>query len=125
MKRLVSIFVSLVCLAAGTASDPKPILVGVNQEFKIALESDPSTGNQWLMARPLNENLLKLLGSEFKRGRANASGSAGSEILRFKALSDGKTQIYLKYSRLWQGDAVAALSTNFVVVITNAVASLR
>jgi inhibitor of cysteine peptidase len=106
--------VSAVCAAE------KPLTVACGEEFKITLESNPTTGNQWLMARPLDEKFLKLLGSEYKRGRSGAPGSGGSDVLTFKALGEGKTQIHLKYARLWEQGAAAARTTNFVVVITKA-----
>jgi predicted secreted protein len=96
----------------------KPIAVSVGQEFKLALESNPSTGNQWLLAKPLDEHLLKLLGTEYRRGRSGTPGAPGNEILSFRALSDGKAEIRLKYGRLWERDSGAARKTNFVVVIS-------
>ncbi len=118
MKFLVPFLSGLFLFATGLAAEEKPITVATGQEFKITLESTPSSGNQWLIARPLDARLLKLLGSEYKRGRPGAGGAAGNEILSFKALSEGKTQITLKYGRLWEKDVDPARTTNFVVVIT-------
>lgn len=98
----------------------KPLTVAAGEEFKITLDSNPTTGYQWLMARPLDEKFLKLLGSEYKRGRSGGGfGAGGHEVLTFKARNEGKTQIHLKYARLWEQSA-AARTTNFVVVITTA-----
>jgi predicted secreted protein len=115
MRRLFILLLGLGCSVA--AAGEKPISVGVGQEFKIVLASNSSTGNQWLMARPLDDRFLKLLGSEYKRGRPGAVGASGNEVLSFKALGEGKTQIYLKYAKLWEKDATPAQTTNFVVVI--------
>lgn len=120
MKLAVFLFSLLLAGPAAMAAEPKPITVATGEEFKITLESNPSTGNQWLMARPLEERLLKLLGSEYKRGRPGAPGGGGHEILSFRALAAGKTQIHLKYGRLWEQDPTPARSTNFVVIITQA-----
>ena len=120
MKFLLCLFSVLLGAATGPAAEVKPMTVALGQEFKISLESNPSTGNQWLIARPLDERLLKLLGSEYKRGRPGAAGAVGHEILSFKALGEGKTRIQLKYGRLWEGDVAPARMTNFVVVITKA-----
>jgi predicted secreted protein len=38
--------------------------------------------------------------------------------MRYRALSDGKAEIRLKYGRLWERDSGAARKTNFVVVIS-------
>jgi inhibitor of cysteine peptidase len=107
-------------MCATAASGDKAVSVGVGEEFKLTLESNPSTGNQWMLARPLDERFLKFLGSEYKRGRPGVAGAPGHEILSFKALGEGKTQINLKYGRLWEHDTAPALTTNFVVVITKA-----
>src|SRR5579859_92090 len=120
MKWLVALSLSGWLLCTVRAAEPKPILVAMGQEFKIALESNPSSGNQCLISKPLDENLVKLLGSEYKRGRPGAGGVSGNEILSFKALSEGKAQIHLKYGRLWERDAGPTRTTNFVVVITKA-----
>jgi len=120
MKTIALAVTVLVSAWAGHSAEPKPIRAAVGQEFKLTLESNPSTGNQWLIARPLDEQLLKLLGSEYRRGRPGAAGAGGYDILSFKALSEGKTQIHLKYGRLWERDTTPARTTNFVVVITKA-----
>jgi predicted secreted protein len=117
MKSLVVLLSVLFFTLLGNAAEPKPITVAAGREFKIALESNPSTGNQWLIARPLDDNLLKLLGTEYKRGGTGA-GSVGKDVLSFKALAEGKTQIHLKYGRLFERDAGPTRSTNFVVVIS-------
>ena len=111
---LASIVLSVPC---AFAADAKPIKAPVGSEFKITLESNPSTGNQWLIARPLDERFLKFLGSEYKRGRPNTPGAPGHELLSFKALAEGSTRIYLKYGRLWERDVEPARTTNFVVII--------
>jgi inhibitor of cysteine peptidase len=119
--KIVALFCGFfVSVSVVSAAESKPLTVGVGEEFKITLESNPSTGNQWLVARPLDDRLLKLLGSEYKRGRAGAPGGGGNEILSFKALNEGKTQIHLKYARLWEHDVAPSRTTNFVVVITRA-----
>ena len=116
--KLAVLVLSLVLSVPAMAADPKPIAAVVGDEFKITLESNPSTGNQWLIAKPLDAQLLKLLGSDFKRGRPGTPGGGGHEILSFKALGEGRTQIHLKYGRLWEQDVAPARTTNFTVVIT-------
>ncbi len=118
MRLLAALSIAFCLTYAAAAAEPKPITVGLGQEFKIALESTPSSGHQWLIARPLDESLLKLLGTEYKRGRPGRAGAEGHEILSFKALGEGKTQIQLKYGRLWERDSGPTRTTNFVVVIT-------
>jgi len=125
MKWLVVLSLGLSLLSAAAGAEQKPIAVATGQEFKIALESNPSTGNQWLIARPLDESLLKLLGTEYKRGSPGAAGSNGHDVLSFKALGEGKTQIHLKYGRLFEKDDGPTRTTNFVVVISKTITAQR
>ncbi len=121
MRFAVAFILTLVWLTAARASDkpdqPKPIATVVGQKFKIVLLSNPSTGYHWLLAKPLDKSLLKQIGKSYKRPRTNREGAAGKEELVFIATGEGKTEIRLKYARLWEQDAPAAQSTNFVVLI--------
>ena len=118
MKHAVWLLVLFCGLQCGVCGEQKPVSVAAGQEFKLTLESNPSTGNQWLLARPLDEHLLKYLGSEYRR-RSSAPGAPGTEILSFRALAEGKTDIRLKYGRLFESDSSPARKTNFVVVISH------
>jgi inhibitor of cysteine peptidase len=118
MKHAVWSLVLFFSLPCGFCAEQKPVSVAAGQEFKLTLESNPSTGNQWLLARPLDERLLKYLGSEYRR-RSGAPGAPGAEVLSFRALAEGKTDIRLKYGRLFESDSSPARKTNFVVVISH------
>ena len=120
MRSLLLVWLALIWLSTGRAAERKPILATVGQDFKIALESTPSSGYQWLLAKPLDETLLKQAGKSYRRA-PNSSGP-GCEWLTFKAIAEGKTEIHLKYDRLWEQTAAPARRTNFVVVITKSVA---
>jgi len=124
MRRSCLLFLLAWCCSSAIAAE-KPIAVVVGQEFRITLDSNANSGNQWLMARPLDEHLLRLLGTEYKRGRPGSAGSAGNEILSFKALGEGKTQIHLKYGKLWERDPAPVQPTNFIMVISRSAASAK
>ncbi len=121
MRFGVVLFITLTWLTLARASDKpgllKPIATAVGQKFKIVLLSNPSTGYQWLLAKPLDKALLKQVGKSYKRPRINREGASGREELVFIATGAGKAEIRLKYARLWEQDVPAARSTNFVVVI--------
>ena len=119
MRTIVWLAATFLCIPlAFSGQENKPINVTPRQEFKLTLESNPSTGNQWLLAKPLDERLLKLLGTEYRRSRSGTPGAPGTEILSFKALAEGKTEIHLKYGRLWEQEVAPSRRTNFVVVIS-------
>ncbi len=113
-------FALLACAACLelSAAEVKPINATVGQEFKIALESNPTTGYQWLLAKPLNESMVKQVGRVYERPNPRQAGAAGCEVLKFNALCEGRTEIHLKYARLFENGGGAARSTNFVVVIS-------
>jgi len=50
MKLLAILFSEFLFASVVLAADDKPIAVAAGQEFRITLESNPSTGNQWLIA---------------------------------------------------------------------------
>ena len=115
-------FSLLICLAlswltTAGAAEPKPIAVKVGQEFKLTLQYNASTGYQWVLAKPLDEKLVKLLGTEYKRLDSKLVGAGGDMVWTFKALAEGKAQIGLNYVRPWEKGAKPAETTNFVVVI--------
>jgi len=112
----------LICLAlswltTAGAAEPKPIAVKVGQEFKLTLQYNASTGYQWVLAKPLDEKLVKLLGTEYKRLDSKLVGAGGDMVWTFQALAEGKAQIGLNYVRPWEKGAKPAETTNFVVVI--------
>ncbi|MBA7631517.1 hypothetical protein ES703_39049 [subsurface metagenome] len=113
MKRLLLLVaVVAVCLVAGCAGGVKTytdsgqtIGISVNQEFVIALGSNPTTGYSWQVSH--DETRLELVGGEstYKQGKEaeqGAVGAGGIEYFRFKALKTGETKITLVYKRPWE-----------------------
>lgn len=117
MKLSLLICLALSWLATAGAAEPKPITVKVDQEFKLTLQYNATTGYQWVLAKPLDEKLVKLLGSEYKRLDSKLVGSGGDMVWTFQALAEGKAEIGLNYVRPWEKGAKPAQTTNFVVVI--------
>lgn len=78
------------------------IHVGVGQSFALALEGNPTTGYTW--QAEVDETCLQLLGREFEPlGRG--VGAGGREVVRFRALQAGETEIALEYRRPWEAEA--------------------
>jgi inhibitor of cysteine peptidase len=90
---------------AKTYDDPgQDINIGVNQEFIIALGSNPSTGYSWQAS--YDETSLELVGgeSEYKEeATEGVVGAGGIEYFRFKALKTGQTEITMTYQQPWEG----------------------
>ena len=117
MKFSLLICLALSCLTTAGAAEPKPITVKVGQKFKLTLKCNPTTGYQWVLAKPLAEKLLKLQGSEYQRLDPKLIGSGGNQVWTFQALAEGKTEIGLNYLRSWEKDVKPVEVTNYVVVI--------
>ena len=114
MKRLLALVmasilaVSLIAGCGGgvkTYIDPeKTISVSVDQEFVIALDSNPTTGYDW--EESYDESMLRLDETESKyvvdEKAEGLVGAGGTQYFRFKALKTGKTEITLVYKRHWE-----------------------
>jgi inhibitor of cysteine peptidase len=79
-----------------------PIEVEVGQGLEFTLDSNRTTGYQWELAEPLNESILKLVGSEYEAPEGGRVGQGGRELWTFDAVGTGKTTISLKYIRPWE-----------------------
>ena len=109
-----------ICLAAALAScsgnvpanDTKTeiaatttVRAAVGKEFTIAIAANPTTGYMWQFAKPLDEKIVKLVGSTYQHDdHKNMVGSGGHELWTFKATGKGKTTIEMKYVRSWEKD---------------------
>jgi inhibitor of cysteine peptidase len=107
---LVTVTVMAVCLMAGCAGEVKTytdsgqtISIRVNQEFAIALGSNPTTGYDWQVS--YEENMLRLVESKYEAGeeaKQGMVGAGGVKYFRFRALGKGDTEITLTYKRQWE-----------------------
>ena len=117
MKRfliLVTVAVTAICLVAGCASEVKTytdsgqsIGISANQQFVIALGSNPTTGYSW--QESYDDTMLELVEKTYKPGEAaeqGVVGAGGVEYFRFKALKAGKTEINMVYKRPWEKEAI-------------------
>ena len=83
--------------------DPTQVIhVGVGQSFAIALTGNPTTGYTW--QAEVEEQYLQPLGRKFEP-RGQGVGAGGLEVVRFRALQAGETEITLRYKRPWQAEA--------------------
>ncbi len=78
-----------------------PINVNVGDEFAIVLQSNHSMGFSWQLAKPLDVNVLSMLGTDFLIPNETLPNAAGRETWSFKAVGKGSTKISLKYVRSW------------------------
>ena len=117
MKRLLSFITAVIvvaCLVAGCAGEVKTytdsgqtINVGVNQEFVIALGSNPTTGYGWQEGH--DETMVELVKSEYEAGEGAEQGMVGAggiEHFRFKTLRAGQSEVTMAYQRSWEEESL-------------------
>jgi inhibitor of cysteine peptidase len=83
--------------------DPATIIeVEKGAEFALVLESNPTTGYQWKLAEPLDEEIIHLVKTEFIEPDTELLGASGEEKWTFNAVGLGDTSITLSYVRPWE-----------------------
>lgn len=87
----------------------RTIDIGVNQEFIIALGSNPTTGYMWQAG--YDETMLELVENTYEPGeyvqQVAVGAGGGTELFRFQALQVGKTEITMVYKRPWEEEVLA------------------
>ncbi len=79
-------------------SDPaKALEAATGDDFKIVIESNPTTGYHWELMNEPEANVVILVSNEYKGDEPVITGSGGVEVWTFKAVSPGETQITLGY----------------------------
>lgn len=111
MKKLpLALFITAVALAAcgGKATEPaveplnisepgKTIEVAAGDEFKIIIESNPSTGYHWDLVGALDESIVQYVSRDYRADEPVMPGSGGRDVWVFKAVAAGETTITLGY----------------------------
>ena len=126
MKRLLILAaVVAICMLAGcvggveTHTDSgQTIDISVNQEFVIALGSNPTTGYSW--QESYDKNMLELVEKTYELGKEakqDVVGAGGVEYFRFKPLKIGETEITLVYKRPWEEPTPQDVTKVFTVNI--------
>ena len=97
--------VSLIAGCGGVevyADSEQVINTTVNQEFIIALDSNPTTGYGWEAS--YDENMLSLEKEEYNPDAKAPGlvGAGGTQYYQFQALKVGETEITVTYKRSWE-----------------------
>jgi predicted secreted protein len=121
MKALVAILAVILIVISVMAiyflpRAPKPIAANKGDEFIIVLDSNKTTGFGWQLAKPINQNMLKLLRTDYIPSETDLVGAGGKEEWTFIAVNSGKATIPLKYARPWEKVKPAKEKT-FTIII--------
>ena len=89
----------------------------VGEIFELGLESNPTTGYQWQLAQPLNEDIVMLINSEYFPPEGELVGAGGKEIWTFETVGPGTVEISFKYIRPWEVDVPVEKEQSFVIIV--------
>ena len=103
--------------AAASAGQDSVIRARVGEELVITLQSNPSTGYQWMLADSLDSGLLRLAGRTYVPQQPVMPGSGGHERFTFVGVAAGETTIHMRYARPWEPPTSAARRAAFRVHI--------
>lgn len=94
-----------------------PLVVAKGAPLTIALDANPTTGFQWQLAAPLDEQVITLVGHTSERPDTTRMGAGRTDVWTFKAVGPGSSTIVLEYRRPWEKDVPAAERKTFPVVV--------
>lgn len=100
------------CSMFASAPGPPPaeITAAPGGQFTLALDANRSTGFQWELAKPLDEGVVKHVGTAWEQEPNAAIGAGGKEIWTFEAVAPGWAKIELVYRRPWEEMAPARIA---------------
>ena len=109
---LVVVLILMACLVVGCGGgvqtyvdSDEVVSIGVNEEFVIALDSNPTTGYNWMEVH--DGVVLSLVEERYDPDEKAPGlvGAGGTQYFRFKALKAGKTEITVTYKRSWEAES--------------------
>jgi inhibitor of cysteine peptidase len=98
-------------------SDPaRKLEAEAGKEFKIILDSNPTTGYHWEIIGNTDEGIAQFVSKNYNAGGLQVVGSGGKDVWVFKAIAAGETTINLgNYPPDVSADAVQTITFNVVV----------
>ena len=95
----------------------KNIEVTAGNEFKIVIESNPSTGYHWDLVGGLDGSMVQFVSTEYRASEPVMPGSGGKDVWIFKAIAPGETSITLGYYPPSNDPVEPAQTVTFTVVV--------
>lgn len=79
-------------------SDPaRQLEAAAGSEFKIVIESNPTTGYHWELVEDLDGSIVEFVSKDYRPDEPVTTGSGGVDVWTFKAIAAGETEIMLGY----------------------------
>jgi len=111
-----SVAPSLVSVDASYSGQQVEVAVGGS--VIVTLESNASTGFQWVLVSIGDETVLEKVANTYESPEdTDMVGAPGKEIWTFKALKKGTSTISMEYSQPWENGTKAAETFNLIVVV--------
>ena len=96
----------------------RQVEVAVGGSVIVNLESNASTGFQWVLVNIGDETVLKNVANTYEAPEDTGMvGVPGEEIWTFDALKKGTSTIAMEYSQPWAGGTKAAETFDLTVVV--------
>lgn len=90
-----------------TVTGSGPVSLRVGQQLDVTLESNPTTGYDWLIDAAPDAAVIEQAGEPSYQPApvaSNVVGSGGTTTFRFDARAAGTTTVVLRYKRSWEDD---------------------
>ena len=88
-------------LTLRAGDDGQEIELRKGQTMSVSLEGNPTTGYTWAPVE-LDGQILRQIGKPAFRPDSETLGASGAQILRFRAVGQGRTTLRLVYHRPWE-----------------------
>ena len=103
--------------AIRVAKNDNIIETAVGKSFTITLDSNPTTGYHWQIARQMDTGMVELIDSQYIAPKTDLVGAPGKEEWHFRAIREGKAIISFDYVRPWEKDELPGQTESFIVII--------
>ncbi|MEW6270914.1 MAG: protease inhibitor I42 family protein [Thermodesulfobacteriota bacterium] len=101
--------------ASDDAPRPAALVAAPGERFTIELEANHSTGFEWQLGKPLDEDVVTLVETRYETAPGAAPGTGGKEVWTFGAVGPGWAKIDLVYRRPWEDDLAPARLASYSV----------
>jgi predicted secreted protein len=98
------------------SDDRKEIIIPFNNQFKIKLGGNSSTGSDWFVTE-LDSSAIIKLGQPLYEDSVHRVGGGGYFTLLFKTIRISKSELQLKYGRGWDPQDVPMDSFLVTIVV--------
>jgi predicted secreted protein len=95
----------------------RQVTITEGTELAVNLASNPSTGFGWTQAVVGTPSILTQTDSKYVAPDGKAVGAAGTQVLTFKTLAKGTTNVKMDYSRPWEGGEKAEWTFALTVTV--------